>query len=230
MRDARRIMVVFLGMVLLAMMACALPFNNPIKERPAVVATAEEKARSAGKAAQTAAAQAMAMATTEGGPALGTVKALAAPHVDVLKDKVASVEPDAEGNYRVTLTEEEVNTVLRLRQLLSGDILGAGGQSQEVSFREGRITLSGRILEPLPGELVVTVRPTVEEGRLKLETEEASLAGREAPQQALAAAEGALNSTLGEALDHLPAGVRLLGITAANGELTISGIKVDDGG
>jgi len=230
MRDARRIMVVFLGMVLLAMMACALPFNNPIKERPAVVATAEEKARSAGKAAQTAAAQAMAMATTEGGPALGTVKALAAPHVDVLKDKVASVEPDAEGNYRVTLTEEEVNTVLRLRQLLSGDILGAGGQSQEVSFREGRITLSGRILEPLPGELLVTVRPTVEEGRLKLETEEASLAGREAPQQALAAAEGALNSTLGEALDHLPAGVRLLGITAANGELTISGIKVDDGG
>ena len=229
MREPRRMMVVFLGMVLLATLACALPFDNPLEEKPAVVATAEEKARAAGNAAQTAAAQAMAVATTEGGPALGTVKALAAPHVDTLKDKVAGVEPDTEGNYRVTLTEEEVNTVLRLRQLLSGDILEAGGQSQEVSFRDGRITLSGTILEPLPGALLVTVRPTVAEGRLKLNPESASLAGKEASQQALEAADEALNSTLGEALDHLPAGVRLVGITAANGELVISGIKVADG-
>ncbi len=206
MREPRRMMVVFLGMVLLATLACALPFDNPLEEKPAVVATAEEKARAAGKTAQTAAAQAMAAATTEGSQALGTVKALAAPHVDTLKDKVAGVEPDTEGNYQVSLSEEEVNTVLRLRQLLSGDILGAGGQSQEVSFRDGRITLSGTILEPLPGELLVTVRPTVAEGRLKLNPESASLAGKEAPQQALDAADEALNSTLGEALDHLRPG------------------------
>ncbi len=75
----------------------------------------------------------------------------------------------------------------------------------------------------------VNLRPTVVEGRLKLNPESASLAGKEAPQQALDAADEALNSTLGEALDHLPAGVRLVGITAANGELVISGIRVDDG-
>ena len=55
MREPRRMMVVFLGMVLLATLACALPFDNPLEEKPAVVATAEEKARAAGNAAQTAA-------------------------------------------------------------------------------------------------------------------------------------------------------------------------------
>ena len=165
----------------------------------------------------------------EGSQVLATAKAVAAPHADYLKDKLASIEPDEEGNYRVTLTEDEVNTVLRLRQLLMGDVLGAGIQSQEVSFRDGSITLSGTIIEPLPGQLLVRVRPSVEEGQLQLTPEDASLGGQEAPQQALAAAEEALNGALVEAFEHVPDGVRLLEITAVDGELTITGIKIVDG-
>jgi len=240
MRFPRVTILVFIGMLLLATLACALPFDNPIEERPPAVETAEEAARVAGSAAQTAAAQAgdlagtaVAVATTEGSQLIGTVKAVAAPHADYLKEKLASVEPDAEGIYRVTLTEDEVNSVLRLRQLLTGDILGAGIQSQDVTFRDGSITLSGSIFEPIPGELLVRMRPSVEDGRLQLVTEEASVAGREAPDQvleapekALAAVEDALGGTLGEALEHLPVGVRLLEITAVDGELTIIGRKI----
>jgi hypothetical protein len=237
----RRTILAFIGILLLATLACGLPFDNPLEERPPAVETAEEAARLAGNAAQTAAAQAgarvgaaVAVATTEGSQFIGTAKAVAAPHADYLKEKLASIEPDAEGNYRVTLTEEEVNTVLRLRQLLTGDILGAGVQSQEVKFRDGSITLSGSIIEPLPGELLVIMRPSIEDGRLQLETVEASLAGKEAPdevleapEKALAAAEEALDGTLGEALEYVPIGVRLLEITAVDGELTITGSNID---
>jgi hypothetical protein len=80
------------------------------------------------------------------------------------------------------------------------------------------------------------MRPSVEDGRLQLETEEASVAGQEAPDQvleapekALAAVEDALGGTLGEALEHLPIGVRLLEITAVDGELTITGIRINEG-
>ncbi len=117
-----------------------------------------------------------------------------------------------------------------MRQLLTGDIIGAGIQSQQVTFRNGWITLSGTIIEPLPGELLVVMQPAIVEGRLKLSPETGSLAGKEAPDAALAAAEDALNSSLGEALEHVPGGVELLDIVADNGVLTISGRRLDEAG
>ena len=143
-----------------------------------------------------------------------------------MKEKLANIEPDEDGNYTVTLTEDEVNTVLRLRQLLTGDFLGAGVQSQQAEFRDGTVTLKGRIVEPLPGEFLVVMRPSIREGRLVLEPETASLSGREAPDEVLAAAEKAITNTVGEALEHAPGGVELLEITAAAGELTITGRKI----
>jgi hypothetical protein len=197
---------------------------------PAAVETAEAAARVAGIAAQTAAAQAgdlvgtvAAVATAEGSGAMATVIAAATPHVEFLKEKLGRIEPDADGNYRVALNEGEVNTLLRLRQLLSGDVIGAAIQSQEVTFSDGMITLSGSVLEPLPGQLLVTMRPAVEDGRLQLNIEQASVAGQEAPQQALEAAESGISGALDEMLGHLPAGVTLHDIIVAGGELTLIG-------
>jgi hypothetical protein len=205
-----------------------------VDNKPAPLATAEEAARVGAIAAKTAAARAgemagtaVVVATTEGSQAIGTAKAVAAPHADYLKEKLASIEPDEEGNYQVILTEDEVNAVLRLRQLLTGDVIGAGIQSQKVAFRDGRVTLSGTIVEPLPGELLVVMRPGIEEGRLSLTPESASLAGKEAPDGALLKAEEALNGTLGEALGYVPGGVEVLDITAVNGELTIAGRRTE---
>lgn len=241
MRSLRLNIPFFIAMLIVAILACALPTDDLIENRPPAVETAEEAARIAGEAAQTAAAQAgdlagtaVALATTEGSKAIATAKAVAEPHVDYLKEKAASIEPDEEGIYRLVLTEEEVNAVLRLRQLVTGDILGAGAMSQEVQFREGTITLSGSIFEPIPGDLLVKMRPTIEDGRLQLETEEASLAGQEAsdqlleaPEKALAAAEEALGGTIGEALEDVPIGIQLLEITAVDGVLTITGRAKD---
>lgn len=230
----RYVTLVFIGTLLLTSLACGISLGEPAEIIPPAVETAEEAARVAGIAAQTAAAQAgdlsgtaAAVATTEGSETIATVIAVATPHVDFLKEKLANIEPDADGNYRATLSEEEVNVVLRLRQLITGDILGAAIQSQEASFNDGSITLSGTILEPLPGQLLVRMRPSVQEGRLQLDIEESSVAGQEAPPQALEAAEQAINGTLGEALENLPAGVQLQEVTVANGELTIAGRKMN---
>lgn len=234
MRLSRIYIPFFIATLLLATLACGLPSDSLLENKPAPLETAEEAARVGAIAAKEAAARAgdlagtaAVVATTEGSQVMSTAKAVAAPHADYLKEKLVSIEPDEEGNYRVTFTEDEVNTVLRLRQLLSGDIIGASIQSQQVTFQNGRITLSGTIMEPLPGELLVVMQPVVTDGDLKLTPVNAALAGKEAPAEALAAAESALNSSLGEALEHLPGGVELLDILAENGELIITGRRID---
>jgi hypothetical protein len=221
-------------MLLLTSLACDLSLGDPADIVAPAVETAEVAARTAGDAAQTAAAQAgdlvetaAAVATREGSEAIATVVAASTPYADLLKEKLASIEPDADGNYRVTLTEDEVNIVLRLRQLLTGDVIGAAIQSQEVKFSDGIIELAGTIVEPLPGRLLVRMRPTVAAGRLQLDIMDASVAGQEAPQVVLEAAEKAISSTVGEALEHLPIGVQLQEVTAANGELGIVGHRTD---
>jgi len=225
-------MLMFLGILLVTALACDLSIGNSAKVVAPAVATAEAAAKAAGSAAQTAAAQAgdlagtvAAVATAEGSGAIETAKALATRQVNLLKEKLANIEPDADGNYQVSLTEGEVNTVLRLRQLLSGDVFGAGLQSQEVSFRDGRLTLTGSILEPLPGQLRASMRPSVVAGQLQLVIEEASLAGREAPPQAVEAAEAAISGALSETLAYLPAGVQLQEILVGDGQLTLVGRK-----
>lgn len=233
----RRWVLVLPGALLLISLACGLPFlGDEAESVPDAVQTAEAAARGAGAAAQTAAAQAgdvvgtvAAVATTQGSSAMATVVAVATPHVAYLKEKLESIEPDAEGNYRVALSENDVNTLLRIRQLLSGDLIGAAIQSQEVTFSDGRITLSGRILEPLPGQLRVTMRPAVGDGRLQLDIEEASVAGQEAPQRVLDAAESGVSGALDEVLANLPASVTLQEIIVADGELIIVGRKAAGG-
>jgi len=232
MPSQRQSILLFIGIILLTVLACGPFFGDPAEIVAPAVVTAYAAAQEAANAAQTAAAQAgdlsgtaVAVATTEGSELIATAKALATPHVNTLKENLASIEPDADGNYRATLGEDELNIVLRLRQLLTGDILGAAIKSQEVSFKNGSITLTGTVVEPLPGELLVRMRPSVEAGRLKVDIQESSVAGQQAPDPALEAAEAAINGTLGEALDNLPAGVRLEELTVANGELTIIGSK-----
>jgi hypothetical protein len=232
MRLRRFTILPFLGILLLMALACDISLGNSAKVVAPAVETAEAAAKAAGSAAQTAAAQAgdlagtvAAVATTEGSAAIDTARALATRQVDLLKEKLANIEPDADGNYRVILTEGEVNAVLRLRQLLGGDMIGAGLQSQQVNFRDGRLTLSGSVLEPLPGQLQVSMRPTVASEQLQLDIEEASLADRQAPPQALEAAEAAISDALGEILAYLPAGVRLQEISVTDGQLIVVGRK-----
>jgi len=247
MQSLRNVILVFIALLLFTSLACGLPFGDTAESVPPAVESAKEAVQGAGSVAQTAASQAgdlpgtaAALATTEGSDLIATVKAAATtegseliaaakaaatPHADLLKEKLESIEPDADGNYRVSLGEDELNTVLRLRQLLTGDIMGAAIQSQEVQLRDGNITLTGSILEPLPGQLRVGMRPTVVEGQLQLNIEEATVADQEAPQEAIEAAEGAVTGSLGEALEHLPVGVQLQEITAADDELTIIGVK-----
>jgi hypothetical protein len=222
--------MLFVLTLLLASLACDISLPKPQIDAPPPVETAGAAARAAGSAAGTAAAKAgdlagtaSALATTEGAGAIATVLAAGTPGAEFLKEKMAQIKPDADGFYRASLTEDEVNIVLRIRQFLTGDLLGAAIQSQEVSFEDGLITLSGSIMEPLPGKLVARMRPTVVDGQLQLNVEDASVAGQEAPQEAIDAAEKVISGAITEALGYVGEGIVLTEITATGGELTFVG-------
>jgi len=230
MRSPRAVIPLFLVTLSMVSLACGLPFGKPSINAPAAVETAEAAARTAGSVAGTAAAMAgdlaetaVAMATAEGSGAVATVMAAGTPGTQFLKDKLAEIEPDADGNYRISLTENELNVVLRVRQLFGGDLLGAAVQSQQVTLEDGMITFSGTILEPLPGEIRVRMRPTVADGQLQLNVVDASAAGKDAPQQAIDAAEEAISDAVSEALGYVGDGIQLTEIDVAGGELTIVG-------
>ena len=226
----RNATLLFLSILLFTSLACDFSVGKPSINAPAAVETAEAAARSAGSAAGTVAAKAgdlagtaSALATTEGSGVVATLMAAGTPGAQYLQEKLAEIEPDADGYYRASVTEEELNVALRVRQLLSGDLLGAAIQSQEVSFEDGFITLSGSIMEPFPGKLQVRMRPSVAAGQLQLNVEDASAAGKEAPQEAIDAAEQAIGSAVAEAMAYIGDGIELQEITAAGGELTLVG-------
>lgn len=82
----RYVTLVFIGTLLLTSLACGISLGEPAEIIPPAVETAEEAARVAGIAAQTAAAQAgdlsgtaAAVATTEGSETIATVIAVATP-------------------------------------------------------------------------------------------------------------------------------------------------------
>lgn len=231
MPSPRNAILLFFSILLLTSLACDFSIGKPSLNAPAAVETAEAAARSAGSAAGTAAAKAgdlagtaAALATTEGSGIVATVMAAGTPGAQFLKDKMSQIEPDADGNYRASVSEDELNVVLRVRQLLGGDLMGAAIQSQEVSLEDGFITLSGSILEPFPGQLQVRMRPAVVGGQLQLNVEEASAAGQDAPQEAIDAAEQAISSAIVEALGYVgEEGIELQEITVTGGELSLVG-------
>ncbi len=226
----RKVLVPFLFLVMSAL-ACGGDIDLPEVTVPAAVETAQQLARQAAQSASdragNVAGTAVALATAEGSDALATVKAVATPHVNFLKERLNNIITDENGVYRVTLTDEELNTFNRLRQLVTGDVIGAAVQSQEISFSGGNIELTGSVFEPLPGQLQVLFRPDVEDGQLELDLIDASFTGNELPQEALNSAETTLNNTLKELLTFVPDNIRLQEITITEGALTIIGQRLE---
>jgi hypothetical protein len=212
--------VLMVAIMLLAVTACREIPRPDINVPPGAAATAAAMAREAGAAAATAAAVAAEQAPT----VIATAQALEFPEADELREKIGSAVPDEAGNVRVTISEEDLNRAIQARLRLEAegrDPAQLPLQNVRVTFAAGSIVLVGDVTQPVSGRLTVTFRPYVVNGAPQFELVSASFGGVSVPAVLLQSAESILNSTLGDALQALPARVQLHEIVVAEGSMTV---------
>jgi uncharacterized protein YpmS len=140
-----------------------------------------------------------------------------------LQQKLANIQPDANGNFAVAITESDLN------EFISGS-QGGGFQTDtlsadnvQVKITAEHVELSGDVQEPIALPLVIELRPTVVNGQLQFELLSASAGILPIPSSMLDLIEAGANSELTQALVGLPAGVTLQNATLSDGMFTIFG-------
>lgn len=211
---------IFLIVSLLLLSALACNFGTKlleVDEKASIAATAQAAAQQAGGVVQTVAAE----APDQGSIAVATLQSADAPEVDALREKFSNIQPDVNGNYSVTLTDVELNQVLKLQPTLTDPDAQVQLQNAVVSFTGGNIVLNAQVLQPLSADLSITVRPYVSSGELAFDLQQASLGSLPVPEPILSVVEGTLNASLYQALNTVPAGFQLLSITLGEGTITV---------
>lgn len=177
-----------------------------------------------------AAATRVAGAGEEGGAALSTVQATDFD-VDVtvdseqLRDKIASARPDENGNITITVTDDEINQVVEIREVSAGNDLRATFRDPSVAFTGGNVVLTSEMTQPLQAELVAAFQPLIVDGQVQVDLQSASLQGLPFPSQALAPVEQTLNNALREMTASLPDNYGVQEINMGEGTMTIIAIS-----
>jgi hypothetical protein len=148
------------------------------------------------------------------------------PDTSSLRQKFANAQPDANGNISVTITDDELNEAIRIKQTAAAQ----AGQEQPlqgatVTFTNGSIVLTGSITEPVTAQLTVTFRPYVADGILQFEVVSATIGSLNVPASLLSASEVTLNNTLNEAMGSLSGNYVLQEVIMGEGTMTINGQK-----
>lgn len=165
----------------------------------------------------------------QGGEVVEAVSSAGQSAREAVQERFASLKPDDDGNFSVTIYESEINQIIKLQELFTGPIPGNPLRNTEVAFREDVILFTADVYEPLVGQLTVRFSPYIDEGHVRFEVIDASLGGTETPPSTLDAAADTLSGTIGEALGYLPSGLRPREIIVANGVFTINGGGADEG-
>lgn len=231
MQQFRFAFVIILCQFIMTLTACSLAEELPAVDLPEGIAeTAESAAQKAAESAKTAVSQAgdfaqtaAVVVTEEGSMVLATISAVSTPDINAIRDRFSSVVPDDQGNFSISISDSDLNRVLALRQLITGPEDFSPLSDVAVAFTSNVIFLTADTALPVRARLEVSFKPEVEDGQLRFVVLAASLEGKEAPQSVLNHAETALNSTLGEAAERLPDGLRLQQITVSEGVLTVTG-------
>lgn len=181
--------------------------------------TAGTTASQVGDAVQAAAT----VVVDQGGAAVETAAAVGGTASSAVRERFASLKPDENGKFSVTIYESEVNQIIKLQELFTGPIPGNPLRNTEVSFDNGEILFTADVFEPLVGRLIIRFTASVEDGSPHFSVIQASLGDSEAPDNILEAARNLLDITLGATFNYLPDGVKPREIVIANGQFTISG-------
>jgi hypothetical protein len=145
------------------------------------------------------------------------------PDTSSLRQKFANAQPDANGNISITITDDELNEAIQLKQTAAEQ----AGQPQTVqglavTFTGGNIVMTGSITTPVAAQLTVTFRPYVANGILQFEVVSATLGSINVPAALLSASQATLNSTLNEAMGNLSANYTLQEVLMGEGTMTIN--------
>ncbi len=208
------------ALLLLSALACNLSSRlQQVNQTIDTAGTAQAAAQQAGGIVETVAAE----VPEQSSAAIATIQAADSPDVKALQDRLANVQPDESGNYTVMITEDELNSVLQLRQTLTDPGSQVQLQNAVVTFSGGNITLDAKLIHPLPADIGITLLPMVVSGRVRLEVRNANLGPVKAPQLVLSGVEAAVNTALDQALNNVPSGVHVESITVGDNALTIVG-------
>lgn len=246
MMQQNRVLLIFVGILLLATLACGiggvevpdvgLPEGAAATAEGAaeVAATAmagatlpagaEETAESAAGRAGGLAATAIALAGEQGSGLLATLQASDFEvqitfDIEPLRNKVNQAQPDASGNINLEISEEELNRAIDVRAGRAGEEPAL--EDPEVNFTGGNIILVGRVQQPIQGELRATFQPVVSDGQLRLFLTDVNIGGIPVPTVLLSSVEATINASLATLLSTLPSNYRLSEIVIGEGAMTI---------
>ena len=212
----------FMILLLLTSLACNLTSGLTNEQAQSAVATAAVVGEQAQQAAATAAVVAATVAA-QGQDVVATVQAsdFELPDVQALREQVAALRPDENGNISFTIGDEQLTQIIQTHQATApaGDVPQV--QNLTVEFTNGTILLSGNVTEPIQAQLTISFWPVVEDGLLHFQVASATMGSITVPPVLLQTVEASLNNTLGQALSNLPASVTLQAITVSEGSLTI---------
>ncbi len=138
-----------------------------------------------------------------------------------LSQKFATAQlPAGSDTVNITVTDDEVNQAIQAAQAASAQ----AGQSSPIQnpvvlFTGGNIVLTAAIVDI--GQLTAVFTPYVVNGTVQFDLVSASVGGINVPPPLLQEAENTLNSTLGSAMNQLPAGLTLQNIIMGEGTMTV---------
>lgn len=198
--------------------------SGSLAENSAVATAAAQtavEAPQAGAALQETAVAAAAAAATSVASAAGAVS-LPALNTASLAERFAALQFNGSGSYTVAISEADVNQSMQAAQAAGQE---TAVQSPAVQFSDGLLILTGVITSPDLGNMTVQLRPIAVDGALQFQVLSAAVGGINLPAPLLQTAESILNSTLGTAVNNLPAGVTLQAVTVSSGEMTLVVVK-----
>lgn len=211
---------VLLGLLLLVSLACAMPGGSlpDVTVPNDAAATAAAAAQQAGRAAATIAA----VASENSDELLATVQASDFEinvNIDALREKFSNLQPDANGNISVALTDEEINQAIQGQNNVAQQ--GISLQGIGVTFTGGNVVLTAMVTEPLQAQMTASFQPQVIDGQLQFTLVSAVLGRLPVPAAVLQSVEQTLNDTIGQLIATIPANYVLQDIVMGEGTMTI---------
>lgn len=190
-------------------------------------ATAAAVAGEAGQLAATAVVQSQELAATTI-PSAEKITETALPTAEAsvtgtsIERKLANIQPDADGNFSVSITEDDLNEFVAGQE---GGIQTEALSAQDIGFdiTPEHLELSADVTEPVQLPLIIQLRPTVTGDQLRFELLSASAGLFPVPEGMLDVIETVANTELTRALIGLPSGTTLNDATLGEGEFTIYG-------
>lgn len=211
---------VLLALLLLAALACAMPGGSlpDVTVPDNAAATAAAAAQQAGQAAATIAA----VASENSDEILATVQASDFQinvNIEALRDKFTNLQPDANGNISIALTDDEINQAIQGQNNVAQQ--GISLQGIGVTFTGGNVVLTAMVTEPLQAQMTASFQPQVIDGRLQFTLVSAVLGRLPVPPAVLQSVEQTLNDTIGQLIATIPADYVLQNIVMGEGAMTI---------